>query len=834
MSTRSVRPPSISPQCVFPRREAERLGRLAAELLHVPVAYVGTAEDGVQWIAGGYGIPPQLDGTSISLAETICSRVLEEGASLAVDNVKEDPTLRDLARVRQLDIAAYLGLPLRASGGIRGTFCAVDHLPRTWSPDAVALMADLGGSAELLLRSRDQARRAAEPLRRQRRKNSLLRRELRDSAAFGFVVEHSLAGIYIIQDGRFAYVNPTLAELLGYSPGELESLPVMEVVAPEDRERIEEGIRRRISGEVEQLHHTFNALTRTGERVPVEVLGSAAEFRGRAAAVGTLLDIRERKRAEEAISRGLERYQLVVRATGSVVREWDLSSGNLSWEGPAAALFREPVEMLGDSVDWWYARIAPDDRERVIGGLQVALEGSGESWSDEYGLRRADGTYASVLDCCWVVRDDQGAPLRMVGSMLEVTQRKRVEESQRFLARASSILDSSLDLQVTFSRLVRLVVPELADYCLVDLLEDDGSLRRVAALHRDPALEGILRKDESHSPESDLSRHPALRVARSGEPVLVRECTEETIRQIGHDPEHLRGLRALRLSSFLIVPLTGRDRIHGVLTLGSSDPERHFGPFDLLLAQDVGRRAGSAVEHARLYQAARGAIEARDDVLRLVSHDLRNPISSIRLGAAMLLDQDEDRRGGRTKVLEVIERASEEMNRMIDDLLDVTTMEGGHFAVNAAAEDPVALLADARDLLLPIAQQRRITLNMAVPAGLPAIRADPHQILRVLSNLVGNAIKFAPEGGWVRLEAERHGSAVRFSICDNGPGIPPDQLPHVFDRYWQARRGDRRGTGLGLAIAKGLVEAHGGDIWAETRPGEGARFFFTVPCAPAD
>jgi PAS domain S-box-containing protein len=815
----------------LPSVQLERLARIAIRGLRVPVAYVGAETGGWQRIVAAAGIPGHLRGSVVPFEETICARVQERVGALAIPDVAAEPGLRDLQRVRDLAIGAYVGVALRGVDGVAGTLCAIDRQPRDWTAEGISLVTELGAAAEYLLRDSDQRRWAARRLRLERSSTRTMRRELEDTAVFRFVLENSLCGIYVIQNGRFVFVNPMLAELLEYTPHTIRGVPVREVVAPGDRARVEEAIRRRVTGEIGSLRQTFSARTRTGRDVPVESLGVAVEYRGTPAIVGTLLDVGDRVRAEAALRQNLQRYQLVVRATGSVVRDWDLASGQLRWEGPVGVLFREAEGAVGSTVDWWYSRVDPEDRERVMAGIQSVLEGTGDVWSAEYRLRRVDSSIATVLDSCFVVRDEHGRPARVVGSIFDVTERKRTEETQRFLARASAVLEGSLDPHVTFSRLARIVVPEIADYCLVDLLEEDGELRRVAAIHTDPEYQKILRMDERHPAEGDLDRHPALRVVRTGEPVLVSECTDEVIDRIGHDAEHRAGLRALGLTSFMIVPLAGRERIHGALTLGSSVSGRRFWTLDLLLAQDLGRRAGAAIEHARLYEEARAAIEARDEVLRLVSHDLRNPISSIRLGAAMLLDAHDDRREDRTRVLQVIERASDAMDRMIEDLLEVTTLEGGRTALNVVAEDPVALLESSRDLLLPIAEQQRIVLEVSSAPGVPAVRADRHHILRVLSNLVGNAIKFAPEGSRVRLSAEPFQGYVRFCVSDQGPGIPPDHLPHVFDRYWQARRGDRRGAGLGLAIARGLVEAHGGSIWVESRPGEGASFYFTVPCA---
>jgi two-component system, chemotaxis family, sensor kinase Cph1 len=173
------------------------------------------------------------------------------------------------------------------------------------------------------------------------------------------------------------------------------------------------------------------------------------------------------------------------------------------------------------------------------------------------------------------------------------------------------------------------------------------------------------------------------------------------------------------------------------------------------------------------------------------------------------------------------------MNEMVQDLLDVSRMEAGQYSLNVIDQDLAAMIQEAEALLRPMAEQKSILMKCTVEGDL-ALRIDTHRILRVISNLVGNAIKFTPEGGTVTLKCERDLNQVRFTVSDTGPGIPRELLSHVFDRYWQARTGDRRGAGLGLAIAKGIVEAHGGHIWAESPEGGGADFVFTVPAVPGE
>jgi signal transduction histidine kinase len=177
----------------------------------------------------------------------------------------------------------------------------------------------------------------------------------------------------------------------------------------------------------------------------------------------------------------------------------------------------------------------------------------------------------------------------------------------------------------------------------------------------------------------------------------------------------------------------------------------------------------------------------------------------------------------------MVHRAGERMNHLIQDLLDVKRMENGRLSVVPRPSPCVVLLTEAVEMLRALATASALELTLDAPNDLPRVHADPQRIQQVLSNLIGNAIKFTPRGGRITVRGERLANDVRVAVTDTGPGIPAEQLPHIFGQFWQASRTDRRGIGLGLAIAKGIVEAHNGRIWVESAVGAGSSFYFTLP-----
>lgn len=281
----------------------------------------------------------------------------------------------------------------------------------------------------------------------------------------------------------------------------------------------------------------------------------------------------------------------------------------------------------------------------------------------------------------------------------------------------------------------------------------------------------------------------------------------------------------------LVVPLVARDRTLGAFILVSSDPERPFAPDDIDLAEELGRRAALAVDNARLYEAARDAVAARDEVLSIVSHDLGNPLSAIRVATRVLdrlLDLGEVHPAGEQVAL--IRESTAQMERLIRDLLEIRRIEAGRLRLVCRPEKVSELIEHATRSMHGLAEEQDVRLEKVVSGALPdTIRVDADRVRQIFANFVGNALKFTPAGGTITVGAEPAEGGVRFWVRDTGPGLEPDDLPHVFDRFWQAQQQGSHGVGLGLAIARGLTEAHGGSVRVESPEGQGCTFFFELP-----
>ena len=394
---------------------------------------------------------------------------------------------------------------------------------------------------------------------------------------------------------------------------------------------------------------------------------------------------------------------------------------------------------------------------------------------------------------------------------------EREERRAAFLGAAGQELAASLDYQQTIATLARLIVPNLAEMCVIDMAEPDTTIRRVAVVHRNPEDEarfapGVGRAQEQ-VPEA------LVRIMNAGEPALVGGASALY--------EYLTGEPDDSGRTMILLPLVSRGQSIGIAGAISS-PSRPFRRDDLPLFADLARRASLAIDNARLYLESQQAVRAREEVLAIVSHDLRNPLSAVTLGASLLqissLDEEE------REQVETIVVSARRMSRLIEDLLDVTRLEGGkRLPLEPATVSPAELLEEAEDLFRAQAAVASVTMVYELDPDMPPVRADRHRVMQVFSNLIGNSMKFTPAGGRISVRAKLVGGEVLFSTSDTGPGIPRENLNDIFSPYWQAKRAERLGAGLGLPIAKGIVEAHGGRIWVESEPGRGTDFYFTLP-----
>jgi K+-sensing histidine kinase KdpD len=475
------------------------------------------------------------------------------------------------------------------------------------------------------------------------------------------------------------------------------------------------------------------------------------------------------------------------------------------------------------AVSAWYGGLGPGLLATVLGGLIC---------STFFLPPFASPTVATITSAVRLVLFLLVAVLISSLSATLREARYRAEASRQrlqFLAAASQRLATSLDYDRTFAALARLVVPRLADYCLVDVVEEDGSIRRVAVAHADPDKESLVNQLCAYPPIS-TSSSSITKVLLSGTPALLREISDDLPSSAFHDARERDVVRSLGPRSGLILPLNSRERVLGAISLFTASARPRYVEADLDLAGELASRAALAVDNARLYAAARRAVSARDEFLASASHELRTPLSHIKGFVSTLRQTDvEWDEETRQELLADAERETDRLANLIRDVLDMTRLQSGGADEGERAELRAAdIVAGGLDRVRGLLSDRNVTIN--VPEMLPPIQGDSAQLERVIVNLVENAVKFSPPGTTIDVSGVLVDGAVELRIDDRGPGIPNDQLELIFERFYRVRSHSTPipGTGLGLAICRRIVDAHGGRIWAENRE-HGARLVVRLP-----
>lgn len=433
-----------------------------------------------------------------------------------------------------------------------------------------------------------------------------------------------------------------------------------------------------------------------------------------------------------------------------------------------------------------------------------------------------------------------GALANLAGAALRTAnlhdEQRRREQQALFLARAASALAASLDYHSTLKTLAQLAVPEIADWCAVDMLNRQGEIERLAVAHIDPARVAFAEEFHRRYPPRPDEPSGLANVIRTGRSEMLAHLTEEMIDAGIPDREQREAIRKLDLTSYMMVPLRTRQGTVGAISFVTAESGRHYTEADLRFAETVADRAAIAIENAWAYEEARTANQLKDEFLATLSHELRTPLNAM-LGYARMLRTGVVPPERQPAALDVIERNGATLTQIVEEILDVSRIISGKLRLTIGPVSVPQLIADAIATITPAAEAKRIRLEADIDQATAMLPGDHDRLQQVLWNLLTNAVKFTPVGGHVQVRARSEPSAVEISVVDTGRGIDEAFLPHVFERFRQADvrlTRESGGLGLGLSIARSIVEMHGGTIDAESAGlGRGATFRVRLPGSPS-
>jgi PAS domain S-box-containing protein len=768
----------------------DRLTRMAARLLGAPTSLISLVTEDRQFFKSAIGLPePWASRRSAPVSFSFCSTVAGTGEPLVVEDARRHPLLRHSPAVRELGWVSYAGVPLITREGLAlGSFCVVDKMPRLWSERDIALLQDLAASAvtEIDLRREIAQRRQAE-----------LGKRDSDEQLHNTFEQVGIGMALISLDGRWLRVNRVLSEMLGSPPDDLIGYPAESRTHPDDAPADREAIRILLAGECRTYTMEKRYLSPAGDvvwgLVNVSLVSNAegqpSHF------IATIQDITERKQSETSLREREERYRLAAQASKAVIREWELATDRLTWDEGTGPLLDYQRTDLGDTADWWYDRIHPTERERIVESIDAAMSQGEANWAEEYRFRRADGSYALIQDRASILRDQSERPTRLVAAMAEVTQDRRGDR------RLEQVLDS-----LPFG---------------IWVLDLEGRIVLANAASREAW-------GATPTTIEELSGYQAWWTA-TGQPVQPGEWS--VIRALQ------RGESSLNEEVMVQTPDGSVKTI-----LNSAIPLRDAGGETtgaVNIAQDVTEK--KAQEAADLQQQEEvqqtHKMEAIGRLAGGIAHDFNNLLTGILSYSDLILQELRPHDPIRADV-EQIRDAGQRAAGLTRQLLA--------FSRRQLLQPRVVSLNSTVSELEPMLQRllgTDATLETVLEPELGNVLVDPAQVEQVLVNLVLNAREAMPQGGHLRLttanaqlddasgqweNGSQPGAYVSIAVSDTGVGIDAVTQARIFEPFFSTKDA-ASGRGLGLSTVYGIVEQSGGYISVESAPGEGTSFTIYLP-----
>lgn len=712
------------------------------------------------------------------------------GAGVGVNYLE---VCRHAAEIGSLDGARALeGIRSVLDGGGEFTMEYDCHTPseRRWMLLSATALADFGGA--VISHTDITERKMAEHALKE--SQELFRTFMDNSPAMAFMKDLR---------GRYVFINRQFAKLFTGSDHDLIGRDDWELFSEEVAKKF-----RKVDDLVITTGNTITAIDmlRHGgiERYWLTVKFPVYDASGELFVGGKSIEISERIRAEKSLRESEERFQLATRATNDAIWDWDIVTNHVSWNGNVQSLFHYNASEVHPSVTWWNERLHPDDHERVVKSVGEAIEGSGQSWSCEYRFRCGDGSYAYILDRGYLLRDDAGRAIRMIGAMTDMTTRKRAEDAlrqseaqyRRIIETAhEGILILDADGRITFANrrfteMLGYTLDEIKGRFLHAFMDEEGkgSAGNVAAADDEEPTQcdyRFVRKDRS-----------PMWAILSTSPILEQD-----------------GSYAGALA--MVTDITARKHAEGALQ------DAH----DKLEMRVAERTAELLDTMARLEQAH----QIQQRFVADASHDLRTPLTVIRAELELLLQGD----GFESSTRSSLTRISAEAKRLDDlanDLLLLATIDAQNQITHDTSLHVDDLIFDCVAHLRVLSAEKDLVWDVQVEEPVQLV-CNGTMVERALMNVLENAIKYSHNSSIVQVSLGRSNGTAVITVADKGVGIPAADLPRVFDRFY---RGDLTrntdGTGLGLAIVKAVVDAHEGEVTIDSAPGEGTTVRIAIPC----
>ncbi len=437
--------------------------------------------------------------------------------------------------------------------------------------------------------------------------------------------------------------------------------------------------------------------------------------------------------------------------------------------------------------------------------------------------KRKDGSTFPVELSFSPSESDEGRLITTVIRNISDTKKREVQTA--LVAKLGQRLTETLDFDVIINDSADMLVPEFADYCVIRIADNKGRLYSKKVAHKDHNMVERYEMFVQKLERSKVIQNALGELIRNGKTII---SVPESSFRCDVDPELRRITNDIGIHSYIVVPLIPRNTVSGTLSFVMTDPHRGFQKEDIQFFEDIGHRIALSMENAKLYKDATQAIKTREEILSVVSHDLKSPLAAIKMRLevmrrARVLTEE--------KLLEHTEKISKTLDHMqslISDILDFAKLESGTFSLDRCDHTLKEVVMPLVEIIEPQAHAKNIKFQVNIFDGEHTVNCDVMRIRQVLSNLLSNAIKFTQVGGTINLVVTKTNDKIQFCVTDTGWGIASENIDKVFERFWQSTTTKKMGSGLGLSICKAIVEAHGGKIWVESELQVGSKFYFSI------
>jgi PAS domain S-box-containing protein len=649
----------------------------------------------------------------------------------------------------------------------------------------------------------------------------------KDLARFKAIVESSDDAIIgKTLEGIITSWNPAAEKLYGYSVKEAVGQHIS-VIFPKELYPEFEHIMQSIRHGIPIDRHPTTRVTKNGKRVHVSVtISPIRDKRGTIVGASTIArDITEKVETKDK----LQFLSILTQNIADAVIGTDEKYHIVSWNKGAEQMYGwKEEEVLGKPskkvLKTQFTR-SGDEKE-----WRKAFKTSGQ-WRGEVMQYKKDGTVVNVLASVAVVKDQDGNIVGGIGVNRDISERVQIEHNLRFLSKASKVLSSSLDYEKTLRTIAHLAVPRIADWCGIDLLIEDGSISQVGVAHKDPKKIKWAKELRQKYPVDMTASTGVSHVLKTGKAEYYPYISDDMLVATARSEEELELARKIGFTSAILVPLCLQTKCIGVITFVTAETKRRFTPADLAMAEEVASRAALAIQNARLFSEAKQAVQMRDDFISIASHELKTPITSLKVYAEVLKKQlvlpgvSSDA----SRFLERINTQVDKLTGLIHDLLDVSKVQRGKLEFR---KEPVSLeeiIVDSVDTISHTSPKHTIYIEGTIKKQ---IYGDKDRLGQVITNLLTNAIKYSPRGKKIIVTLSQEKEYAKVSVKDFGIGIAKTHQEKIFGRFYRVSDVAEKtfpGLGIGLYISNEIIKRHNGQMQVQSAKGKGSIFSFTLP-----